>query len=169
MLLRSKFSHDARSIRGIFMKSASFILLTAITAALSAECSVWAQSVPVEKPASSPKIYMHYMPWFQTPASLGGTSGSAWGWHWKMNTQNPNVVYASGKRQIASNYYPKIGPYDSTDPSVIEYHLLLMKYSGVDGLMVDWYGVQGANGDVGSLLTGSNAVINKVGNYGLQF
>jgi len=169
MLLCSKFSHDARSIRGIFMKSAPFILLTAVTAALLLECSVWAQSVPVEKSASSPKVYMHYMPWFQTPASLGGTSGSDWGWHWKMNTQNPNVVDASGKRQIAAHYYPKIGPYDSTDPKVIEYHSLLMKYSGVDGALVDWYGVQGSNGDVGSLLTASNAFINQTANYGLNF
>jgi hypothetical protein len=127
-----------------------------------------AQSVPVEKTNSTP-LYMHYMPWFQTPVSQGGTGGSQWGFHWKMNTQNPNIVDASGKRQIASHYYPKIGPYDSTDPNVIEYHLLLMKYSGIDGPMIDWYGVQGANGDVDSLLTASNAIINKVGNYGLQF
>jgi hypothetical protein len=127
-----------------------------------------AVSVPVEKTNSTP-IYMHYMPWFQTPSSLGGTGGSSWGFHWKMNTQNPNVVDASGKRQIASHYYPKIGPYDSTDPDVIEYHSLLMKYSGVDGVMVDWYGVQGANGDVGSLLTASNAFVNKTANFGLGF
>ena len=86
-----------------------------------------------------------------------------------MNTQNPNIVDASGKRQIAAHYYPKIGPYDSTDSDVIEYHSLLMKYSGVDGALVDWYGVQGANGDVGSLLTASNALVNKVDDFGLGF
>ena len=30
------------------------------------------------------KVYMHYMPWFETPATLGGTN---WGYHWKMNNQ----------------------------------------------------------------------------------
>ena len=47
---------------------------------------------------------------------------------------------SDGKRQIASNYYPLIGPYDSGDRNVLEYHLLLMKLSGIDGVIVDWYG-----------------------------
>jgi hypothetical protein len=114
-------------------------------------------------------VYMHYMPWFQTPASLGGTGGSDWGWHWKMNTQNPNIVDASGKRQIASHYYPKIGPYDSSDPDVIEYHLLLMKYAGIDGVMIDWYGAQGTNGDVNSLRVNSENLIRNVDDFGLKF
>ena len=88
--------------------------------------------------------------------SLGGTDGSSWGIHWTMQYENPNIVDAMGKRQIASHYYPIIGPYDSTDPNVLEYHMLLMKYSGIDGVMIDWYGQQGANGDIGSLLTASN-------------
>jgi hypothetical protein len=151
------------------MKYASFIHIAALAAALSAVTQVRSAPVPVEKPADSPKVYMHYMPWFQTPSSVGGTGSSSWGFHWKMNTQNPNIVDASGKRQIAAHYYPKIGPYDSTDSDVIEYHSLLMKYSGIDGALVDWYGVQGANGDVGSLLTASNAFVNKTGDFGLGF
>src|SRR3954471_11013185 len=151
------------------MKTASFIHLAALSATLSAALPAWSASVPIEKAAGAPTLLMHYMPWFQTPSSLGGTGGSSWGFHWKMNTQNPNIVDASGKRQIAAHYYPKIGPYDSTDPNVVEYHSLLMKYSGVDGALVDWYGVQGSNGDVGSLLTASNAFINQTANFGLNF
>ena len=33
-----------------------------------------------------------------------------------------------------------IGPYDSLDPVVLEYHVLLMKLGGIDGVIVDWYG-----------------------------
>src|SRR3954468_23790455 len=149
------------------MKAALVFYVLAIAAFIGI-APARAQSVSVPKTNPVP-VYMHYMPWFHTPASLGGTGGSDWGWHWKMNTQNPNIVDASGKRQIASHYYPKIGPYDSSDPDVIEYHSLLMKYSGIDGALVDWYGVQGANGDVGSLLTASNAFVNRVGNFGLGF
>ena len=109
---------------------------------------------------------MHYMPWFESPATLGGTS---WGYHWQFNNRNPNVVDANGRRQIASHYYPKIGPYASNDPQVIEYHLLLMKLSGIDGLMIDWYGVQGTNGDVGNLLTNSNAIVDRIDDFGLRF
>ena len=46
-----------------------------------------------------------------------------------------------GRRQIASKYDPLTGPYDSGDPHVLEYHLLLMKLAGIDGVIVDWYGL----------------------------
>ncbi len=85
------------------------------------------------------QLMVHYMPWFQTPYSLGGTS---WGYHWTLNSSsyNPNVIDGSGKRKIASWLYPLIGPYDSLDPAVLEYHVLLMKLAGIDGVIVDWYG-----------------------------
>ncbi len=124
-----------------------------------------AQSVPV--PKTNPiKVYVHYMPWFQTPETLGGDS---WGWHWTMNDRNPNTVDSNGQREIASNYYPLIGPYDSSDPNVIEYHMLLMKLSGIDGVIVDWYGTNGTNGDISSLLSASNKIVSATANYGLSF
>src|ERR1700677_1597149 len=81
---------------------------------------------------------VHYMPWFQSPYSLG--SGN-WGYHWTMNHFNPNTVNPTNDEdEIASWYYPLIGPYDSSDPAVLEYHVLLMKLGGIDGVIVDWYG-----------------------------
>lgn len=79
---------------------------------------------------------VHYMPWFVTKPYSG-----SWGWHWTMNHFNPDTLNASGERNIASWYYPLIGPYDSDDPVVLEYHVLLMKLGGVDGVIVDWYGM----------------------------
>ena len=79
-------------------------------------------------------ILAHYMPWYEAKPS-----SQHWGWHWTMNHFNPDEV-VSGRRSIASRYYPSIGPYDSGDPQVIQYHLLLMKLSGIDGVIVDWYG-----------------------------
>ena len=87
--------------------------------------------------ANSMKVYVHYMPWFETKATNGGT----WGVHWKMSKCNPDSVDATGRRQIASHYYPLVGPYASSDPNLIEYHLLLMKYAGIDGILIDWYGI----------------------------
>jgi len=58
-----------------------------------------------------------------------------------MDHFDPDTVNVSGERQIASWYYPLIGPYDSSDPAVLEYHVLLMKLAGVDGVIVDWYGI----------------------------
>lgn len=80
-------------------------------------------------------VMVYYMPWYAAkPFS------SEWGWHWTMNHFNPDKVNASGEREIASWYYPLIGPYDSADPAVLEYHVLLMKLAGIDGVIVDWYG-----------------------------
>ena len=75
------------------------------------------------------------MPWFVAKPYSG-----SWGWHWTMNHFNPEVINGNGQRQIASWYYPQIGPYDSADPAVLEYHVLLMKLAGIDGVIVDWYG-----------------------------
>jgi hypothetical protein len=44
-----------------------------------------------------------------------------------------------------------------------------MKLSGVDGVLIDWYGVQGTNGDIGQLLTSSNAIVDRVDDVGLDF
>ena len=143
------------------MKSLFYWLLGA--AGLLAQ-PVLAQPAKVQKTNSLP-VYMHYMPWFETPA----TNNGQWGYHWTFNNQNPNVVDGTGKRQIASHFYPLIGPYASSDPDVVEYHLLLLKLAGVDGVLVDWYGSVGSNGDVGSLLRNSNALIDRTASTGLQF
>jgi len=109
------------------------------------------------------KIYMHYMPWFQSKDVSG-----YWGYHWKFTNRDPDIVDADGKRQIASHYYPLIGPYDSRDRDVIEYHLLLMKYAGVDGILIDWYGSHTVN-DFKVNLTGSNAIIDVTDDVGITF
>ncbi|MDL2212445.1 hypothetical protein LJC29_00575 [Bacteroides sp. OttesenSCG-928-N06] len=84
------------------------------------------------------QLYAHYMPWFETPE----TNNGKWGQHWTMANKDPNKVGANGKREIAAHFYPLIGPYASGDADVIEYHLLLMKYSGIDGVLIDWYGTR---------------------------
>src|ERR1700753_4438010 len=59
--------------------------------------------------------------WFETP----DTNNGKWGRHWTMATKNPNVM-KNGHRDIASHYYPLIGPYASGDPDVIDWQLCLM-------------------------------------------
>ncbi len=111
------------------------------------------------------QVYMHYMPWFQ-----GKEVSGYWGSHWKMSNKNPDVIVdaETGKRQIASHYYPLIGPYDSKDPDVVEYHLLLMKYAGVDAVLIDWYGSHNVN-DFKRNLDGANALIDKLDEVGIKF
>ncbi len=80
-------------------------------------------------------VFVHYMPWF-----VAKPYSPDWGHHWTLNSCNPDLTEASGQRQIAAHTYPAIGPYDSADPVVLEYHVLLMKLAGIDGVIIDWYG-----------------------------
>lgn len=110
------------------------------------------------------KIYAHYMPWFETPATNNGT----WGMHWTMATCNPEVTGTDGKRQIASRFYPLIGPYASGDEHLAEYHLLLMKYAGIDGVIIDWYGSFDFN-DYDENRRNTEALIALTGKTGMEF
>jgi hypothetical protein len=109
------------------MKPRTILLLAALSSFFGA--------APIASRAASKTVMVYYMPWYTAKPYSDG-----WGWHWTMNHFNPDRVNASGERQIASWYYPLIGPYDSSDPAVLEYHVLLMKLAGVDGVIVDWYG-----------------------------
>jgi MYXO-CTERM domain-containing protein len=96
------------------------------------------------------KIYVHMMPWFQ----VGGL-------HWSLNSRNA----ATG---VASWYAPMIGEYSSNDPVVIEYQLLTMKYAGIDGVLVDWPGLNGAN-DLPQNKASAEAIIDRTAAFGLEF
>lgn len=109
------------------------------------------------------KVYVHYMPWFESKEFSGN-----WGYHWTMNSRNPDQFDDSQNRQIAAHFYPLIGPYDSQDADVIEYHLLLMKYSGIDGVLIDWYGSFSAL-DYRINLENANALIENSAEFGLEF
>ncbi|SFZ93614.1 hypothetical protein SAMN05428642_103234 [Flaviramulus basaltis] len=111
------------------------------------------------------KVFMHYMPWFETKES---SSNNQWGYHWTMQNKNPEIIDANGQREIASHYYPLIGPYHSGDEDVIENHLLLMKYAGIDGILIDWYGTYDLN-DYKILKENSEQLIAKLDYVGLEY
>ncbi len=120
------------------------------------------EPVKVSK-TNATKLYMHYMPWFE-----GKEYSGYWGSHWRMANKNPDNMDSEGKREIAAHYYPLIGPYDSGDPDVIAYHLLLMKYAGIDGVLIDWYGSHKVL-DYAVNLDNSNALIAALDTIGLNF
>ena len=114
------------------------------------------------KKTNPTRVYMHYMPWFQS-RSIDGF----WGSHWTMENKNPEN-FVGDQREIASHFYPLIGPYSTNDPDVAEYHLLLMKYAGIDGILIDWYGTYDVY-DYKYNLQGSNNIIQYTDAVGLTF
>lgn len=117
---------------------------------------------------SSKKIFAHLMPWFETPATNSGN----WGIHWKMATKNPNTILPNGHRDIASHYYPLTGPYASSDTAIIDYQLLLMKLSGIDGVYIDWPGTgtnNNASPDLPLNERNTRAFVARVAKAGLKY
>ncbi len=85
----------------------------------------------------------HYMPWYASKPVSG-----QWGWHWTMNHFDPDktegapVAGMSARPEGASRYRPLIGLYDSGDPDALKCQVMLMKLSGIDGVIIDWYGTE---------------------------
>ncbi len=84
-----------------------------------------------------PLVMAHYMPWYQSKPFSG-----QWGWHWTMAQYDPDRRGADGRQELASQFRPVIGAYESSDPDVLECHTLQMKIAGIDGVFIDWYGTQ---------------------------
>ncbi len=116
-----------------------------------------------EPPPPPPILMVHYMPMYQSKA-LGGS----WGWHWTMNHYNPETFDEQGRRRIASHYYPLIGPYDSRDADLVEYHVLLMKVAGIDGAIADWDGSSSLY-DYPLINSGTIKLFNALSAAGLRF
>lgn len=148
-----------------------FTLLSVLTLCCAAGCkgdppppSGGIEQNPVPIPKTNPiNLLVHYMPWYETKETIG-----RWGMHWTMGNRNPDIIDSNGKRQIASHYYPLIGPYASRDEVVIEYHLLLIKYAGIDGLLINWYGVHDVY-DYPDNRINTEAVVKMLGKVGLKF
>lgn len=96
---------------------------------------------PSNRVSQDPEVLVHYMPWFQAPPVSDG-----YGFHWHQGGAkfDPFTVLPNGQRNIASHYYPLTGPYDTRDENVLEYQAALMKISGIDGVIFDWYGIEDA-------------------------
>lgn len=110
-------------------------------------------------------LLMHYMPWYQTPDVQG-----YWGGHWTgwRKQHDPTQADERGLPDVWSEYRPLIGPYDSADPDVVECHLLQMKLAGVDGVIVDWYGIADT-ADYPANQRGSLELFDACGETGMSF
>ena len=108
-------------------------------------------------------VLAHYMPWYASKPVSG-----YWGWHWTMDRFNPDKVGTNGQRKLASHYEPLIGPYDSNDPNVLECQVLLMKYAGIDGVIIDWYGAEKFR-DYATIHRNSLSLIKYLKQAGLKF
>ena len=85
-----------------------------------------------------------------------------------MNRFNPDREMDNGRREVASHDYPLIGPYDSSDPHALECQVLLMKFAGIDGVIVDWYGIRDFE-DYAAIYRNTQQLISYLKKAGLTF
>lgn len=111
---------------------------------------------PVAK-TNAMNVYVHYMPWFVAPEKSG-----VWN-HWTMSTNG----LASDGANYGSWYHPQTGAYASDDADILDYQCLLMKYSGIDGVIADWYGTQ-QSGDAPMIESCTEALFKAVKKAGLK-
>ena len=100
-------------------------------------CSVFClNSVFADEAANSKKeVYAHFVTWFKTKEFSG--KWEMWNSDYNESPHNPDVIFLNGQRDLAVTSYPLTGPYDSSDPNILEYQFLLMRLSGIDGIIVD--------------------------------
>ncbi|QDT98255.1 glycoside hydrolase family 71/99-like protein [Gimesia aquarii] len=134
-----------------FMSSAVVMLMLSLNSALSAEVN------------SAKPVLVHYMPWYASKPVSG-----EWGWHWTMGRFDPEKIRSNGQREVASHDYPLIGLYDSNDPDALECHVLQMKMAGINGVIVDWYGISDFR-DYGHIHRNTRHLVKFIKQAGLKF
>lgn len=115
------------------------------------------------KPASEHKFVLaHYMSWYVTQPD--------WGLHWSgpHRQHDPQKLDPVGLPDIWSHFHPLIGLYDSADPDVIECHLLQMRLAGIDGIILDWYGISDA-ADYSRIHEASKEIFKATERLGMNF
>jgi glycoprotein endo-alpha-1,2-mannosidase len=91
---------------------------------------------PVERVKGTDKyVYAHFLTWFKTREFSG--QWEMWKSDYNDAVYNPDTILENGRHDVATTSYPLTDVYDSSDPIIIEYQFLLMKLSGIDGIIVD--------------------------------
>jgi len=139
------------------MKRALSFLFLSLTTALCL-----AQEEPAA-PAERKIVLAHYMAWYASKPVSG-----VWGWHWTMDRYNPDQRLENGWPEAASHDRPLMGLYDSGDPQVLECQVLQMKFAGIDGVIIDWYGIRNSY-DYAMIHRNTQAILPLLERAGLKF
>ena len=78
------------------------------------------------------------------------------------------TILSKWEQQIASHYQPLTGAYDSNDSALLEYQVFLMKFTGINGVIIDWYGRENFR-DYSDIHRNSLNLIKHIKKAGLKF
>ncbi|CEF65474.1 Glycoside hydrolase, superfamily domain-containing protein [Strongyloides ratti] len=94
-----------------------------------------------EKDHTSAPIHVFYYPWYGIPKFDNG-SYYHWNHHVLKKWDDPSTVPSYTYQppyEIASVYYPLLGPYSSRDPEIINKHMKMISSAGIDAIAVSWF------------------------------
>ena len=117
-------------------------------------------------PNGGPLVLVHYMPWYRGPSLKSQEKTlSYYGGHWTGWGRFNPATDRDGRADIFANQYPLTGPYHSGNTALLEYQASLMKITGIDGVIFDWYGSYESNDftENHSYTTAMAAVLEKAG------
>lgn len=122
---------------------------------------------------ATPPVFIQYHTWYQKGSCPTPNPQVSWlHWSWWSETDNPCATPYGGApwlRQISTPGYPLIGPYESSDPKVMDWHIRLAKAAGVDGFFVSVFAFdQRSQQNFGTVLQTANQDGFKVGIEGWQ-
>lgn len=89
---------------------------------------------PVTGPDPSSRVAVFYYPWFRNPS----IDGEWFGWDFPGRNYPP--------LDIASDYYPLLGAYSTSDEHIVSQHFAWLREAGVGVIIVSWWG-QGSRED----------------------
>ncbi|KIF73202.1 alpha-mannosidase [Streptomyces sp. 150FB] len=113
----------------------TFLAGTAAAGAAAAfGANAWASSGTSAAPqpaaaaaALTTNVHIFYYPWYGSPKVNGSYR------HWPQG----NLVPPNG---ISSNFYPKLGAYDSGDKTAVNQHMTWLRQAGTGVLVTSWWG-----------------------------
>jgi hypothetical protein len=136
--------------------------------------SIPAQQSAPGQPAAGPRLILaHYLSWYKTKTF----SGDWQHWNWDPNgdgpddagDHDPSRYRLDGFQDLAAVHRPLLGPYDSRDLLVLEYHLALAWAAGIDGFVINWLGPRDREGIDQAVLALFDTAERMRQAYGLQF
>ncbi len=84
--------------------------------------------------SKSPYLLDYYIPGCDSKEH-----GGRWGRHWTTTHLDPDHFDPARGVHLSSQHEPLVGPYDSDNPLLIDYHLHRTKIAGIDGVGIAWY------------------------------
>jgi len=137
LLVVGRISTGGSQMVGFRPGSRRLALVLATLALVAAACT---SRPPTTPSAAAPEVHIAYYPWYGNPE----TDGTYLNWTHPVfdGLNRPTGLMAEAPDDIGANYWPQAGLYSSTDPATVDRQMGEIAGTGVDVVVVSWWGPQ---------------------------